>query len=201
MVKAFTDYLVEAEESSLSVFDIDDTLFRTTTKVYIKKGGKRIRSLIPAEFNVYKLKNGEKYDFSEFRSAAIFHKTAEPVEIVFKTAKKMLKNFTSPKKKFIIVTARADLDDRELFLSTFRKYGFDISRVHVYRAGNIDAPGPEAKKTIIRDQIKKDSFEIVRMFDDAEKNLRGFLDLKQEFPNIKFEAFYIHENGRISRFL
>jgi hypothetical protein len=201
MLKTFTDYLVEAEESSLSVFDVDDTLFRTTTKVYVKKGGKRIRSLTPAEFNVYKLKTGEELDFSEFRSAAIFHKTAQPVETVFKTAKKMLKNFTSPKKKFIIVTARADLDDRELFLSTFRKYGFDINRVHVYRADNIDAPGAEAKKSIIRDQIKKGEFTIVRMFDDAEKNLRGFLELKQEFPNINFEAFYIHENGRITRFV
>jgi hypothetical protein len=34
-----------------------------------------------------------------------------------------------------MVTARADFNDRELFLDTFRKWGIDMSRVHVYRDG------------------------------------------------------------------
>ena len=66
----FTEFIAEdMRASSLSIFDIDDTLFHPTTKVFVVKGTKRVRTLTPAEFNVYKLKSGEEIDFSEFRSA------------------------------------------------------------------------------------------------------------------------------------
>jgi len=195
----FKDYI--SEQSSLSIFDIDDTLFSTTTKVHVVKDGKRVHSLSPAEFNVYSLKNGEEFDFGEFRSSAVFAKTAKPVEMVFKTAKKMLAKFKSfSQKKIIIITARADLDDKKLFLSTFKKYGFDINRVHVHRAGNLGIPGPQAKAKITADYLSKNKYSIVRMFDDAVGNLKAFLNLKQQFPDVNFEAFFIHENGTITRY-
>jgi hypothetical protein len=198
----FKEYIAEnVGAGSLSVFDIDDTLFHTTTKVYVTKGGKKVGELSPAEFNVYKLKPGEEFDFAQFRSAEVFAKTAKPIETVFKTAKKMINRFRAhPNKRIIICTARADLDDKHLFLDTFKKYGFDISKVHVYRAGNIKAPGAEAKKQIVRDQMKAGQYSFARMFDDAKANLDKFLELKQEFPEVNFEAFLIHEDGRITRY-
>ena len=36
--------------------------------------------------------------------------------------------------------------------------------------------------------------------DDAKANLDKFLELKQEFPSVNFEAFFIHEDGRITRY-
>ena len=198
----FKEYIAEdVGHGSLSVFDIDDTLFHTTTKVYVTKGGKKVGELSPAEFNVYKLKPGEEFDFAQFRSAKVFADTAKPIETVFKTAKKLISRFAKyPDKRIIIVTARADLDDKQLFLDTFKKYGFDISKVHVYRAGNIKAPGAEAKKQIVRDQMKAGRYHYARMFDDAKANLDKFLELKQEFPSVNFEAFFIHEDGRITRY-
>ncbi len=77
--------LFESKTASLTIFDIDDTLFTTDTKIHIVKGGKRIKSLTPAEFNVYKVKSGESLDFSDFRSAEVFQKTAKPIATVFKT--------------------------------------------------------------------------------------------------------------------
>ena len=56
----FKEYIVEQKEGSgLTIFDIDDTLFRTNSKVHVKKDGKTITKLSPAEFNSYKLKSGE----------------------------------------------------------------------------------------------------------------------------------------------
>lgn len=198
----FKQYITEESSmSSLSIFDIDDTLFKTTTKVHVVRNGKRVRSLTPAEFNVYKLKSGEEFDFGEFRSSAVFAKTAKPVDTVFKTAKKMLARFKSfAQKKIIIITARADLDDKNLFLNTFKKYGFDINRVHVHRAGNLGIPGPEAKAKITADYLSKTNYSVVRMFDDAVGNLKAFLNLKNKFPSVKFEAFFIHEDGKITRY-
>ena len=198
----FKDFIIEdIQASSLTIFDIDDTLFHTTTKVFVVRGERRIKTLTPAEFNVYKLKSGENFDFSEFQSAEVFHATARPVDTVFKTAKKILSKFKDlPQKKIIIITARSDLDDKKLFLDTFKKYGFDIDRVHVERAGNRELPGPAAKAQIVSEYLQKENYTVARMFDDAVKNLQSFLVLKKEFPKVNFEAFLIHENGSITRY-
>ena len=198
----FKDFIIEdIQASSLTIFDIDDTLFHTTTKVFVVRGERRIKTLTPAEFNVYKLKSGENFDFSEFQSAEVFHATARPVDTVFKTAKKILSKFKDlPQKKIIIITARSDLDDKKLFLDTFKKYGFDIDRVHVERAGNRELPGPAAKAQIVSEYLQKGNYTVARMFDDAVKNLQSFLALKKEFPKVNFEAFLIHENGSITRY-
>lgn len=187
--------------SSLTILDIDDTLFRTTTKVHVVRGEKRVRSLTAAEFNTYELQPGERFDFSEFRSASHFIATARPINTVFRTAKLMMDRLKGEHKRFIVVTARADFDDKHMFLATFRKYGFDIDRSHVYRAGNIpNASSHEAKKIIIRKEMAKKKYDIVRMFDDARKNLDSFLELNKEFPNTKFEAFLVHHDGTIARY-
>jgi hypothetical protein len=198
----FKEYIAEdASVSSLSIFDIDDTLFKTDTKVLVKKDGKTVRELTPAEYNVNKLESGEEYDFSQFRSSAIFNKTAKPVDTVFKTAKRMLAKFSGyAQKKITIITARDDLDDKNLFLKTFKKYGFNIDRVYVHRAGNLKMAGPAAKAKIAREELQKGKYDVARMFDDHEGNLDAFLALTKEFPTIKFEAFFVHENGNITRY-
>jgi len=197
----FREYLQESpvRAGSLTIFDIDDTLFSTTTKVLVKRGEKTVNALTPAEFNVYKLKDNEKFDYSQFRSSKVFADTARPIGNVFRIAKKLI-NRLVPNKRIIIVTARADLDDKKLFLATFKKYGFDTDKVHVYRAGNIPKHGAEAKKDIIRDQINKGKYVAVRMFDDAKANLDKFIELHREYPDVTFEAFLIHEDGRITRY-
>ena len=189
-------------KSSLTIWDIDDTLFTTDTKVHVVRGGKRIKSLTPAEFNVYKLRTGESLDFSDFRSAKVFADTARPIVSVFKTAKALLSRLgTNPNKKTVIVTARSDLDNKQLFLDTFKKYGFDIDKVHVHRAGNLGAgSSADNKKVVIRNLMKKGSYTIVRLFDDAADNLDKFLELQTEFPATKFEAFFVNHQGSISRY-
>ena len=186
--------------TSLTIFDIDDTLFHTTSSVYVMRGERIVQKLNAAEFNVYKLKTGEHLDFREFRSAAHFAATASPIANMFTTAKKMMKHLPGPDTRFIIITARADMDDKQLFVDTFRKYGFDIDRSHIYRAGNIAKPGAIAKKQIIHRELKKYKYDIVRMFDDAKANLDKFIELRIEFPKTSFEAFLIHEDGRITRY-
>lgn len=194
--------IFESKVASLTIFDIDDTLFMTDTYVHVIKGGKRIKSLTPAEFNVYKVRNGESLDFSDFRSADVFAKTAKPIATVFKTAKSIISRFSAfANKKIVIVTARGDLDDKHVFLDTFKKYGFDIDKVHVHRAGNVGgASSAENKKVVIRGLIKGGNYEMVRLFDDAKSNLDALHDLETEFPNIKFETFFVAHNGSISRY-
>ena len=180
---------------SLTIFDIDDTLFRTSSKVSVMIGDKVVSSLSPAEFNVYTPRPGERFSFSQFISASHFYKTAKPVDHMFRVAKKMIKRIDG---EFIIITARPDMDDRDLFLKTFKKYGFPVERTHIHRAGNSGAGAP-AKKSIIRRELEKSDYGIVRMFDDHKPNLQAFQSLQPDFPNTKFDAFLVKVTGEISR--
>jgi uncharacterized protein (DUF2141 family) len=58
-----------------------------------------------------------------------------------------------------------------------------------------------AKAKIAGDQLKSGNYSVARMFDDHDGNLDAFLSLKQQFPNINFEAFLVDkDNGNISRY-
>ena len=192
--------MTTSKTSSLFCFDMDDTLFTTKgTKVHVMKFGKLVRYLTPAEFNVYKLKRNETFDFIEFRTAKIFAETAKPFGNVFRTAKKIVARFKSPNTKIVVITARPDLDDKELFIKTFAKYGFDIKKIHVYRSGNIPGPSGPAKRQIINGIMKTNHYDVVHMFDDGIANLDAFLSLRAEYPKTKFEAFAITHDGKIVR--
>ena len=53
-------------------------------------------------------------------------------------------------------TARADFDDKNKFLNTFRNQNVDIDDIHVHRAGNIEGDEiPAVKKVkIIKRQLQ-----------------------------------------------
>jgi hypothetical protein len=105
----------------------------------------------------------------------------------------------NPMNKVIIVTARSNFNNRELFLDTFRKYDFDIDKVRVERAGNITDVRDNAVKKfiIIRNYLNTNSYNKVRFFDDNIDNLTEFLKLRHEFPDIKFQAFFANPDGSV----
>ena len=76
----FKDYIYEREEGAgLTIWDIDETLFNTKALIYVMKGGELVRKLSNQEFNTYKLRAGESFDFREFRDAKHFRDTSEPI--------------------------------------------------------------------------------------------------------------------------
>ena len=181
---------------TLTVFDIDETLFHTKAKVRVVKNGKVVRELDNQEFNTYKRKPGEEYDFGEFKNAELFRKTSVPVAKMIDKAKRVVKANGNPHSRAIICTARADFDDREMFLQTFRDHGIDIDKMHVERAGNLGIDSSaEAKKVVFRKYLNTKNYIKARLYDDAMSNLKAFLDLKREYPDITFEAYYVEEDG------
>jgi hypothetical protein len=101
-----------------------------------------------------------------------------------------------------MVTARADFDDRELFLDTFRKYGVDMNKVHVYRAGNMTGKiqTEEKKKIIIRKLLDQGQYTKAIMYDDAVPNLESFVELKDEYPRTKFYAWHVSLEGEAGEY-
>lgn len=182
----------------LVIFDIDDTLVHTQTKVNVIKDGQVVKELNSHEFTHYKLQDGEQFDFENFRNAHDFFHNSKPIIPMMN----QLKQDIATGNKVVMVTARADFDDRELFLDTFRKYGVDMGKVHVYRAGNMTqkVQTEEKKKIIIRDLLNKGNYTKAIMYDDAEPNLQSFVELKAEYPKTKFYAWHVSLEGEASEY-
>jgi len=188
----------EFQPSKLVIFDIDDTLVYTQTKVNVIRDGQVTRELNSHEFTHYKLQDGEQFDFENFRNAHDFFHNSKPIIPMMN----QLKQDIATGNKVVMVTARADFDDRELFLDTFRKYGVDMGKVHVYRAGNMTqkVQTEEKKKIIIRNLLNKGNYTKAIMYDDAEPNLQSFVELKQEYPQTKFYAWHVSLEGEASEY-
>lgn len=196
MKKRFKEFV---GNGTLSIFDIDDTLFHTSAKIAVMKDGKVVRMLDNQEYNTYKRQKGETYDFGEFANAKVFRATSKPIDRMVAKAKAIFANSRkNPHSRVIICTARADFDDKDIFLQTFRDHGLPIDNIHVERAGNLKIDSSaEAKKIIFRKYINTKNYVKLRLFDDAMSNLEAFLSLRDEYPHIKFEAYYVNSDGSV----
>ena len=194
----FKQYLSEGAKG-LTIFDIDDTMFKTKAKVQVKKNGKVIKVLPPKAFNTYTLGKGEEYDFGQFKSAEIFNKTAMPIGRMISKFKAILKNAVKKGSDVIIVTARADMDDKELFLSTFRSHGIDIDKAHIHRAGNLGGTSSSAKQQVFKKFLDTGNYKRIRLFDDDVSNLKALLNLQPDYNDVDFEAWKADDKGKIKR--
>jgi hypothetical protein len=188
----FNEYLIEdSKKHTLHVFDIDDTLLHTTAKIHVKdSSGQVVQSLTNQEFNDHKLPKGHSYDFGEFRNAAKFRQESRPIGRMINHVKRLT---SMPGHQIIFNTARANFDDKNQFLKTFKDHGISMDRIHVIRAGNINREGPPAEKkaTVIHGYIKKHRYDHVHMYDDSTTNLKAFLGLKNHHPDVNFHAHHI----------
>jgi hypothetical protein len=199
---AYQEYLEEATGKGLTIFDIDDTMFKSKARVRVidTKTQKVKKILDPKSFNSYKLGKGEEFDYGEFKSSKLFYQTATPIARMINKAKAIIKNATAKGSKVIIVTARADMDDKDLFIKTFEAHGIPMKDVYVERAGNMSGKNSAANKSIIfRKYLKTGKFKRVRLFDDHVENLKALLDLKREFADIEFFAYHANDKGSIKR--
>ena len=188
----------ELGSGKLVIFDIDDTLVNTDTRVNVVQDGQVIKQLNSHDFTHYKLGPGESFDFGEFKDAREFYTKAQPIPGMIK----QLKHDIATGNRVIMLTARSDFNDRDVFLDTFRRFGIDMDRVHVYRAGNlaIKAATEEKKKIILKHLLGKEHFDKLIMYDDSVPNLNAFLSLKQEYPRSRFYAIHVDPNGQASEY-
>ena len=74
-IKSKSEFTVGGTKSNkLLIFDVDDTLIHTSANILINKNGKHIKTIPNKEFNTYKLRPGEEFDFSEFEDPNILSK-------------------------------------------------------------------------------------------------------------------------------
>ena len=191
---------MDSKKVGLTIFDIDETLFHTKAKVQVFKEDKIVRILDNKEYNSYRLKKGEVFNYGQFKSAKIFQETSTPIAKVIKRAKRIIHFATRKGSKVIIVTARQDMDDKKLFKEAFKAQGIDIGRVYVERAGNIGKEtASENKVVIFKKYLDTGRYARIRLFDDDKNNLKAFLSLKKEYSNVDFTGYQVYKSGNIKK--
>ena len=192
--------MIKDSRIGLTIFDIDETLFHTEAKVQVLKAGEVVKILDNQKYNSYQLKEGETYDYGQFRSAKIFKETSTPIAKVIKRAKRIIHFATRKGSKVIIVTARQDMDDKKLFKEAFKAQGIDIARVYVERAGNIGKEtASENKVVIFKRYLDTGRYVRIRLFDDDKNNLNAFLSLEEEYPKVDFTGYQVFKSGNIKK--
>ena len=180
---------------SLYVFDIDDTLFRTSARARIVNTKGQVKYLSSEELKNYEFSADEKICFAEFRDSKKFAEESQPIESMIKIAQDCIKK-TAEGSKTILLTARADLDCKTKFLEYLNSSGLDINHIYVERAGNFsNLKTPEAKKQIISQYLGAQSYNHVYLYDDSLENIQSFISLKEFFPNIRLVPMHITINA------
>lgn len=191
---------IKINKNYISFIDIDDTVFKTTAKVLVKDSNNElIKELDSYEYNNYKLKPGEWFDFSQFKSSDLFFRSAKPINNVVSQINRLLNiiKLKQGEDKLIFLTARSDFDDKQLFLDTFRNIGIPVDDkdiIYIERAGNLNKSTPIAKSEIINRYLSTGKYNVVRMLDDSIVNLEYFLKLHSAYPKISFIAIKVNQN-------
>ncbi len=180
------------EERNIYFFDIDETLFHTYAKILIKntETNEIIKSLTNSEFNGYKLKENEAFDFQEFKSASIF-KDSSPIKSTIERLKKIQSDINN---EVYLLTARANFDNPKELLDFFKSHGINVGHknnkgeIHILRSGEMSnkekISTEEAKFRYVKNIIleKKDiKKQNLYFFDDYFKNVSNMIKIANDF--------------------
>ena len=151
------------------VFDFDDTLVVTDARIKIYRNKAFLRALTPKEFNVYKLKKGEVYDFREFDDRE--HILNAKKYKMWPTLKKVNNSIKEGKPAFIyILTARGNVTKAYIY-EFLKRNGIEIDMHHILTVGDHH---PTSSVSVEKHQALTklvSEYSKVFFFDDDRKNI------------------------------
>jgi len=176
---------------TLRVFDFDDTLAKTNSRVWVtefdKDSGKQLEEeypITPAEYAVFKTnvasKHPEKeykYDYREFEEVINPKIIDFTFDILRNVVRKLREDSSSPA---VILTARGHNANKNI-ANFLRSFDIDIPVI------TLEKSVPELKSNWIKDTMLSHNIPHIEFFDDsplnveAVVNLNNDLDLKSKF--------------------
>lgn len=166
----------DSRGSEIHVFDFDDTLVKTKSKIYLTSqdevGNEVKRSLTPREYAQYKRQHGDVFDYSDFEQVI----EPEPVKPMMLKLMKSIRD--SGIDNVFILTARGNSVPVREFLNSQ-----GIPEIRIFAVGTSD---PEAKANVIKDEVlSRDDISEVTFYDDAAKNIMAVRALRDNLRGIK----------------
>lgn len=180
-------YLFEEEQQEvkkLRVFDLDDTLIKTSGKVKLTLPTGQFRYLDPAEYAVYEPKDGEYYGEDAYEQ---FRSLVDPRMIKYTTSifKSVYNAGLGEQRKLAILTARGPAVKQSLEDWLTKAVKINPRDIEIITLGNSD---PLKKREWIEQQIMDGAYNDIEFFDDSEKNVRAVMSLKDDYPHIKLRS-------------
>ena len=195
MIKSYEQFILEKKrpfsETSITVWDIDDTLLISDAKIKvcnIVTGD--CHEITPEEFNEYEKKGDEEFDFDQFKDIEIM-KAGKLIHYYMK----ILADAYKMKRAVGIVTAR---DDRDMIYTWMKEHvGFHIAKDLIYAINDpvhkLTGSTAEKKQQAFREIIEK-GYKKIQFFDDDDANLKLVNDLKVEYPEIELSTYKANKN-------
>ena len=73
-----------------------------------------------------------------------------------------------------------------------------MKNVYIERAGNIGLDNAAKNKEVVfKKYLDTGNYKRIRLFDDAVDNLYALLSLKDQYPDVTFEAYRVKKDGSI----
>ena len=171
---------IKSSWKKLVVFDFDKTLADTEESVLIRDNESdrivdHLRS--QTELDSYVL-NSDKhyYDFTEFSSVS---RSAEPIKQTIDLMKKFI---SEEETKVIVLTARQN-ESRHAILDFLSEQDIDARQVYVLGTNGAKLKTGHLQNLLNRFNIK----ESVLIFEDSVENIRRYIALEYENPDLSFE--------------
>jgi len=176
--------ITESYKSSITIFDVDDTLVVTKSKIKVinPKTGYSVE-LTPQEFNTFKQRRGDQMDFSDFKNLDIL-KGGKIIEWVFN----ILKRTIAKGKPVGIITAR---DDSNLIIDFLAHNGVKINPSYIYAVNDpsLGFKGTTAEKKLAAfEKFHEMGFTNFSFYDDDEENISIAKEFAKETPGVSMDA-------------
>lgn len=162
----------------LRVFDMDDTIVRTTSRVKLAdpKSSEGHRFLTPAEYAVYEPKEGEYYPedaYAEFQELTN-PKKIQYTEPIFRGIHNA--GLDPEVRELMILTARSHTPRLEKSVKDWLEKTLEVNpdKIRFIAVGSSD---PLAKSSVIKNEILTKGFNDVEFYDDSRKNVQAVMDL------------------------
>ena len=184
MLKLFEDY---KGGKSITVFDVDDTLIVTQSKIIVTNTQTGIQtSLTPQDFNTYKSTPHDEFDFKDFKDLNLL-KTGRLIDWVFN----ILRRAISTGKPVGIITAR---DNADLIVDFLEHNGVKLDHKYVFAINDpklgFNGSTAEKKRQAFIKFIEM-GFSDFHFYDDDEENIKIAKSIPKDFHGVKMDATLI----------
>lgn len=182
-MKDLRTYIIEkftvagTESNKILLFDVDNTLIECDIYVYVRKDGKIVKKLDSRQYNSYKLKPGEYYDYTEFSDENLLNNKSVFLKY-WNTLQREYKQGTH----IGILTARSNQD---MFYRFFKNNGIDIKNELVFAINDpklkLRGDSIEERKAEVIKRLVRWGYDTIVFFDDNEVNLQTAKKLEDKY--------------------
>ncbi len=160
------------ESKKLRVFDFDDTLVKTDSRIYYRRGDGDEKSLSPGEFAVHKSHPDDVFDFRDFQGVL---RNPREIKWVVNILQHVYAKYGPS--DVMILTARHEY-------KPIRQFLVDIGVPGTFVVA-LGTNSPQAKANYIEQRIIQDELEYVEFFDDSIHNINAVDELSTRYPGVK----------------